>query len=609
MKRATVFILFFAIGLYAKPQSVEQIKADSKTFIWGEGTGASLNKADQEALQQIITQISAQVESSFTLLKDEVTKAGKSNFSEEARLVMNTYSNATLHNTERIVLGNEPDAKVFRYIRRTEVTKVFEQRKRKIIDFTSSAENFAARAQLADALKYYNWALALLRSHPEGGSIEFPDSKGQNRLLVGYLPARINDVLASVNFRVTEIKDENAQRTVVLGITSGGKPVTNFDYSYWDGRDWSSLVGAKDGIGFLEFFGDNALQRTETQIRAECTFEGEARIDRELEEVLQRVGTVPFRSAYFNIKLIAQSAPNMVNSNVAQVANSATGTTRFADLKLTPVSEPKIFEDKVDKIIASIQSRNTLPVKSLFTPEGFETFNTLLGYGQTKILQNNGYKTLQFGDGVVCRGPKMSFAFKTNNRRFVEDVVFHFDKQGKVNAVAFGLDESALNTIAGNTNWSEAERFTIISFLEHYKTAYALKRLDYISSIFADDALIIVGNVVKVNKSAENPFQSSSIIKYNRYDKQKYLKNLEHCFASNEFINIKFEDSNIRKAGQNGGKYGIQIKQNYYSSNYGDQGYLFLLVDFENPAEPTIHVRTWQPEKNPDGSVYGVEDF
>jgi hypothetical protein len=42
-------------------------------------------------------------------------------------------------------------------------------------------------------------------------------------------------------------------------------------------------------------------------------------------------------------------------------------------------------------------------------------------------------------------------------------------------------------------SWSEYSRVTIINFIENYKTAYALKRLDYIESIFSDNALIIVG--------------------------------------------------------------------------------------------------------------------
>ena len=233
----------------------------------------------------------------------------------------------------------------------------------------------------------------------------------------------------------------------------------------------------------------------------------------------------------------------------------------------------------------------------------------MLGYGQAKPLTTEGFKTIRFGETVICRGPKMSFSFNNNTRKFVEDVVFHFDNKGTISSIAFGLGDDALNSIVSKTIWSETQRLTIVDFLENYKTAYALKRLDYIKSIFADDALIIVGNSVKVKPNPENPFLNNSIIKYNRYSKQQYIKNLEHCFASNEYINLAFDESDIRKAGQDGGRYGIQIKQNYYSTNYGDQGYLFLLVDLTNPNEPLIHVRTWQPEKNPDGSIYGIEDF
>jgi hypothetical protein len=617
MKQFLITASLVFISQLTIAQNIDNIKADSKNFIWGEGRGTSLNRADQEALQQIISQISAQVESSFTILQEEVSKAGKTNFSQEARLMMTTYSNATLHNTERIVLNNEPDARVFRYIRRSDISKVFEQRKRKIIDFVSSAENFADRGQVADALKYYYWALALLRGHPEGSTIEFPDSKGQNKLLVGYLPQRINDVLASIKFEVNDIKDDKGERVVVLNITSNGKPAINFEYTYWDGRDWSAPVGAKDGVGYLEFFGESAASRSETQIKAEYVFEAEARIDRELEDVMKQLEPIPFRTAYFNLKLeksqTVASVSKPVSTQTATTTSStqtSSGTqTRLATIDIGKVSNPKPYEDNVGKVVAAIQSRNLASAKPLFTSEGYEIFNNLMGYGQSRVLSNDGYKTIRFGETVICRGPKMTFAFGNNTRRFVEDVVFYFDKAGKISTMAFGLEEEALASILGNTKWSEAERLTIVTFLEHYKTAYALKRIDYIRSIFADDALIIVGNVVKVKVSGDRPFQDNKIVRYNRYNKEQYLKNLEHCFARNEFINIKFEESDLRKAGATGGRFGIQIKQNYHSTNYGDQGYLFLLVDLENPDEPTIHVRTWQPEKNPDGSIYGLEDF
>jgi hypothetical protein len=543
-----------------------------------------------------------------------MSKNGKSEeFNETYKSVINTYSNATLTNTERIVLGNEPDAKVFRYIKRAEISKVFDQRKRKIIDFTSTAENAAQNGQIADALKYYYWALTLLRSHPDGPSIEFPDSKGQQKLLLSYLPSRINEMFSSLKFSVTDIKDEPGARVVVIGVNAGERLAANFDYSFWDGKDWSAPVSVKDGVGFMEFYGDNASQRTETQIRAEYIFEGEARIDRELEDVMKRLEPIPFRNAYFNLKLEKseeKAMPQKTKSIAAAVTESMDAYHKqVTDVKLDSVPNPKLFEDKVDKVIATLKTKDFESVKLLFTSEGFDMFNKLLGYGQAKPLSNPKYRTIKFGESVICRGPKMSFSFSNNTRKFVEDVVFHFDSKGKISSLAFGLGDDALNSIIGKTIWTEAQRLTIVDFLENYKTAYALKRLDYITSIFADDALIIVGNTVKVKVDPENPFLNNSIIKYNRYNKQQYIKNLQHCFASNEFINLSFNESDIRKAGQQGGRYGIQIKQDYYSTNYADQGYLFLLVDLANPNEPMIHVRTWQPDKNPDGSIYGVEDF
>ena len=157
--------------------------------------------------------------------------------------------------------------------------------------------------------------------------------------------------------------------------------------------------------------------------------------------------------------------------------------------------------------------------------------------------------------------------------------------------------------------WNEVDRMVLINFLEHYKTAYALKRLDYIESIFADDALIITGYVVKVKPNADSRYQSNRIVRYNRQSKTEYIRNLRYSFNSKEYINIRFEESNVRKGGKGGDIYGVQIKQNYFSSNYGDQGYLFLMVDLKDPKEPVVHVRTWQPTKGKKDSIYGLSDF
>ena len=55
--------------------------------------------------------------------------------------------------------------------------------------------------------------------------------------------------------------------------------------------------------------------------------------------------------------------------------------------------------------------------------------------------------------------------------------------------------------------------------------------------------------------------------------------------------------------------YGVQLKQRWNSSNYSDEGYLFLMIDFIDVHEPIIHVRAWQPDKFQDGSTINLYDF
>jgi hypothetical protein len=87
------------------------------------------------------------------------------------------------------------------------------------------------------------------------------------------------------------------------------------------------------------------------------------------------------------------------------------------------------------------------------------------------------------------------------------------------------------------------------------------------------------------------------------------LVNLKKCFKRNEFVNLRFSNNDVMKMGIGGELYAIQIQQDYYSSTYGDKGYLFLMVDINNPEKPLIKVRTWQPEKDPDFGLYGPGDF
>ena len=205
----------------------------------------------------------------------------------------------------------------------------------------------------------------------------------------------------------------------------------------------------------------------------------------------------------------------------------------------------------------------------------------------------------------------MQFAFKNNNRKFVEGITLTFNQDKKIDNISFGLSNTAFDDIMKKKVWSQDARLILVNFLEEYRTAYALKDLDFIRNVFDENAVIITGKVTRrPTVIQENqPFIDNRLIKYTRYTKNDYIRHISHCFASNEFINIRYANNYVVKSGKGGEMYGIQIKQDYYSSTYGDTGYLFLMIDVNNPDEPIIKVRTWQPERDPQMGIIGISDF
>jgi len=607
MVRNTVTFFLILFYLISFGQSVDEIKKNKSIYLWGEGTGTSIKTADNSAIADLIGQISTQVENNFEKVMSQKSTNDKYTLIESVTDVVKTYSSATLTNTERVVLQNEPDAKVFRYVKRSEVAKIFESRKNKIIELAKNADAALKNLQIADALRYFYWSQTLLRSHPEASNIKMTNEMGTEVLLITWLPMQINQIFGDLSVKIDQVEPKESYSNYLLDIRYKSQPVRNFDYTYWGGQDWSNINSAKDGMGVVEL----PKSQTGGSIRLKCeyVFEGEAAIDMELRDVMQKLPEVPYKNCYITIgskgataESIAVKEPSKLVTSLDLKKTSGVGSVR-------PITEVADKTSIMQKVIAAISSKNYASVQSIFTPEGYSIYQALLQFGNARIIKLPELKYYQFGESVICRSIPMTFNFKSNNRTFVEDVVFYFDKNNQIENLTFGLAKKTVDDIASNDKWNENVRIQLINFMENYKTAFALKRLDYIEKIFSDDALIITGRVTKVATSPEFRYLNNTIVKYNQQSKKQYLKNLKYSFGSNEYVNLRFADNVVKQSGRKNTVYGIQIKQDYFTPNYGDTGYLFLLIDFTDAKAPQINVRTWQPTKNDDGSIYGLSDF
>ena len=599
------YVLLFCMTLMSAmmiAQSVNEIKK-SKDYLWGEGMAETYNEADRQAYQHLVESISLNVESSCTTVIENVSSGVNASSKVAMQAVMKTYSQATLTNTKVITLSQEPNAVVLRYVRVDEVAKIFEARKNKVVDYVNLAQQAEEKLKIDDALRYYYWAYCMLTSLPD--TIQ-PKSPEGGVMLKSWIPNRMNEVFGGIKAQKQKVEDE----FVTLYITYKNRPVASLDYTYFDGRSYTNIYSATDGIGIMEM--QPNISTDNLKIKCEYEYLGEAQIDKEIASVVEVMKGRNFRNAYVNVGGDGMSVSKTVLPKSVEV--SLKEVVSAMPLSVVTEVEAASYEDIMAKVVAAIKKKDYTSVSSYFTPEGMEMFNKLLNYGNARIMEEPQLSYVQNGDEVICRSIPMSFGFKNNTRKFVENVCFTFDAQRKINCVAFGLGAEATADILKRTDYSEKARVVLTQFLENYKTAFALKRLDYIRSIFDDNALIITGTVVKrtnyQNKEEQTRFLDNKIIKYNRYSKNEYMKHLERCFKSNEFVNIRFANNDIVKAGGSYGEvYGIQIRQDYYSTNYGDTGYLFLFVDLNDPNNPIIKVRTWQPDRDPDFGLYGLGDF
>lgn len=602
MHKTIWMILMLLLPLTSLAQTAEeraeQMKANAE-YICGEGWGDTYNSADQAALADLISKISLNISNSFEIKEEEFNTNSSFDSKTAITSVMNSYAQATLTNTFNLVISNTPQTHVLRYIRKSEVNKIFDERKEKVFDYVRSAMRAEEKAKIDDALRNYYWAFAMVRS------LQYPNSvkmtiDGVQRLLVTWIPQQIEEIMSNLSTKIAS-KDGNE---INLFIKYKGEPVTSLDYTYFDGQTWSNLYSAKDGMGIVEL--RPGVEINSLQLKYEYEYADQCQIDKELESVMQLFKGTSFKNASVYINNLDKKSA--VSSEAKKEFEKSVKTESAANLEtLSKVENEKELAGIMTRVINAIKAKDYDSVSDCFSEDGLEMYKKLLNYGQARLLGDPQFSFYTMGKRVVCRSIPMAFSFKNNRRKFVEDVTFTFDENKKIECVAFGLGSQAKTDIfnKGVGAWSDYAKMVIATFLENYKTAFALKRLDYLESVFDDNATIITGHIIKkapkVAMEGESFINSNNkLIKYTRQTKSEYMRKLKMCFQSNQFINIRFADNDVVKMGAGGETYGIQIKQDYYSTNYGDYGYLFLMVDFNDPDNPSIKVRTWQPDRNPN---------
>lgn len=606
-KRALTLTILAIFTMYSHAQSIDEIKKNSN-YIWGEGNGTTMSDAEGEALRQMSVQISVSV---YNSSYDE-----ESNDNSVQKAVLQSVSSAKFTNVQMRVLEEEPNAKVFCFMPRSEVKKMFEKRANHIANMVDAGKTAESRMMIDEALRNYYWALVLAKTTPEPVEIEFNDKKGEATSL---LPIKIKSVLAMINASVDEIQDG---KNLILGFTYNGKPVSSLNFKYNDGQSIVGPIVARDGIGeasMASIPADGKLHLT-----YELRFRNEVDpTDSDIAGAFN-AGILPNINSSVAIAIKNNSkkkAAAPVLASAEMLAAQPTNDKR--SIAMQNADNTDDLQQAVLAVEAAISSNNPKSAFNYFTPEGYTLFANLMAKnGKVTLVGKAQSHNFIIADGyIIGRATNIKRLFR-NGKAFMEKLVYRFNPESrKIESVAFALTQRAENDIMNAAaSWPEVSRWAILNFMEDYQTAFALKRTDYINSIFSDDALIITGTILKKLNNAERAFDRSKSldlggpkdIAYSQLSKTEYIDRLRKIFSTREYVHLQFEDNVTRMIDlpaingiNKGAAFGIEIKQRYESTGYSDDGYLTMVFDTRGKL-PIIHVRLWQPDKN---NMMSLQEF
>lgn len=606
-KRALTLTILAIFTMYSHAQSIDEIKKNSN-YIWGEGNGTTMSDAEGEALRQMSVQISVSV---YNSSYDE-----ESNDNSVQKAVLQSVSSAKFTNVQMRVLEEEPNAKVFCFMSRSEVKKMFEKRANHITNMVDAGKTAESRMMIDEALRNYYWALVLAKTTPEPVEIEFNDKKGEATSL---LPIKIKSVLAMINASVDEIQDG---KNLILGFTYNGKPVSSLNFKYNDGQSIVGPIVARDGIGeasMASIPADGKLHLT-----YELRFRNEVDpTDSDIAGAFN-AGILPNINSSVAIAIKSNSkkkaaAPVLASAEIL----AAQPTNDKHSIAMQNADNTDDLQKAVLAVEAAISSNNPKSAFNYFTPEGYTLFANLMAKnGKVTLVGKAQSHNFIIADGyIIGRATNIKRQFR-NGKAFMEKLVYRFNPESrKIESVAFALTQRAENDIMNAAaSWPEVSRWAILNFMEDYQTAFALKRTDYINSIFSDDALIITGTILKKLDNAERAFDRSKSldlggpkdIAYSQLSKTEYIDRLRKIFSTREYVHLQFEDNVTRMIDlpaingiNKGAAFGIEIKQRYESTGYSDDGYLTMVFDTRGKL-PIIHVRLWQPDKN---NMMSLQEF
>lgn len=607
-------IVAFAINAQNSGVNIDNIKK-SNDYFWGQSLVCdTYDKAKNSATELMYTNIIENYEA-------HPIDLGIDDFDSHMKKIMITLEKKIsyrrkIYNVTRDTKHDKYEC--LAYISKTDFEEVCRERAEDIQRWVNTGQNKESEHNVTDALRAYYWGMMSCLAHPYGKILKV-NVDGEDVPAYSYLEERAIEMLGLFTFSISkenpgEFNDEGI--SVIMNVRADDNEVSGLQVKYYNGIDDYVKTMVDNGKMSVQLLDHNV---TEFDFKIEYDFSHHIISHPEMKVIMDNIDKIVIKEnvgrdfnltpyiKYLNGSTEEETETEQEKSQETEVETEAETNTEVQAPLLT--DNEMYFLRVMKEVEDAFRIKAYSSVQKHFTQEAFAMLDTLINNAEISVIGNQQYELITCGNTTICRDIDMKFQFR-NYVSFVREVVFRFDNESKlITSLAFRLSSIAENDIATKNKWNNDCKLALINFLEDYQTAYALKRYDYLESIFSDDALFIVGHVLQKNKDELKDIKQFKLpeeeIELLRMDKNTYFERLSKVFKSQEYINIRFTETDFQRQmvsaddenSEGEDIFGVRLLQEYQSTTYGDVGYLFLMVDLRDTKRPVIHVRAWQPDK------------
>jgi len=609
MKKQIIIIFLISLSRLGAQEVRESDIRQSDDYYWGESVSRDANEARDKALKWITDQIAVHVASQFTHSISEVNF----DIDEQAKLILQSHSSATLHNV-KMLRQPLPDGRirVFCYIRKSEVEKIFNERKRLIADMAAKADLFLSEGNVAHALKLNYFALLLMNSLPRENVVY----QGINYSLE--IPRRINTIIQKTSFAfVSDQMISDTERQITLRVTYDGSPVSMLDYFFWDGKNQQG-ARALDGLSTFRQVGGSVMSEG-LKLNVKYLYY-ESRKEFSVVDLLWDVVNKPDFDSRKTVALDPNQAVSLpeqpVQGRIIAAREAGDFSVRCVSDEVIPVAET--IAGEIHSLVHMLENEDLHKLRGAYGHDPFlyKKIREYVTHNRPQPLDRELQLALEpTRVGWEGRSIRMLHQYPSIHRQTNEYLVLDFNEEGRLVDLNVSVTEALYEKFASQagpgSDWSQQKE--IVRFLEKYRTAYLTRDIETIDMIFAEEALILIGRRIEKKKLPDDrvtyqPFGDQPDYEYLRLKKSDYLSRQKHIFSIQEDIALEFSTFRILRKDATPNVYSVEMRQNYASTTYADEGYLFLLIDF-NEQDPLIYIRAWQPNEWDENDLIRMGNF